>query len=112
MAKVGKLGKILGPRGLMPNPKTGSVTTEVGKAVKEVRLGKVSFKSDKYGIIHTSIGRVSFPDDHLSVNVQQVIDTLVRLKPASAKGTYVKTISLSSTMSSGVFVDLHSMKSV
>jgi large subunit ribosomal protein L1 len=105
MAKVGKLGKVLGPRGLMPNPKSGTVTPEVGKAVKEVKAGKIDFKVDKTGIIHTSVGKVSFGTDQLVQNAQEVINTLVRLKPSSAKGTYVKSIHLSSTMSPGVNID-------
>jgi large subunit ribosomal protein L1 len=105
MAKVGKLGKVLGPRGLMPNPKSGTVTPEVGKAVKEVKAGKIDFKVDKTGIIHTSVGKVSFGTEQLAQNAQEVINTLVRLKPSSAKGTYVKSIHLSSTMSPGVSID-------
>ncbi|WP_080237285.1 50S ribosomal protein L1 [Spirosoma rigui] len=105
MAKVGRLGKVLGPRGLMPNPKSGTVTPEVGKAVREVKAGKIDFKVDKTGIIHTSIGKVSFTPDKLVENAQEVIATLMRLKPSSAKGTYVKTIYLSSTMSPGVTID-------
>ncbi len=105
MAKVGKLGKILGPRNLMPNPKSGTVTLEVGKAVKEVKAGKIDFKVDKYGIVHTSIGKVSFSPEKLVENAQEVIATIAKLKPASAKGTYVKSITLSSTMSKGVTVD-------
>lgn len=105
MAKVGRLGKVLGPRGLMPNPKSGTVTPEVGKAVKEVKAGKIDFKVDKTGIIHTSVGKVSFGIDQLAQNAQEVINTLVRLKPSSAKGTYVKSIHLSSTMSPGVTID-------
>lgn len=105
MAKVGKLGKVLGPRGLMPNPKSGTVTPDVAKAVKEVKAGKIDFKVDKTGIIHTSVGKVSFGTDQLALNAQEVINTLVRLKPSSAKGTYVKSIHLSSTMSPGVSID-------
>lgn len=105
MAKVGRLGKVLGPRGLMPNPKSGTVTPDVAKAVREVKAGKIDFKVDKTGIIHTSIGKVSFTPDKLVENAQEVIATLMRLKPSSAKGTYVKTINLSSTMSSGVTID-------
>jgi large subunit ribosomal protein L1 len=105
MAKVGRLGKVLGPRGLMPNPKSGTVTPDVAKAVKEVKAGKIDFKVDKTGIIHTSIGKVSFGTEQLSQNAQEVINTLVRLKPSSAKGTYVKSIHLSSTMSPGVSID-------
>jgi large subunit ribosomal protein L1 len=105
MAKVGRLGKVLGPRGLMPNPKSGTVTPDVAKAVKEVKAGKIDFKVDKTGIIHTSIGKVSFGTDQLAQNATEVINTLVRLKPSSAKGTYVKSIHLSSTMSPGVIID-------
>jgi len=105
MAKVGRLGKILGPRGLMPNPKSGTVTTEVGKAVQEVKAGKIDFKVDKTGIIHASIGKVSFEPEKLAKNAQEVINTLVRLKPAAAKGTYLGSIHLSSTMSPSVSID-------
>jgi large subunit ribosomal protein L1 len=105
MAKVGRLGKVLGPRGLMPNPKSGTVTPDVAKAVREVKAGKIDFKVDKTGIIHTSIGKVSFTPEKLAENAQEVISTLMRLKPSSAKGTYVKTIYLSSTMSPGVSID-------
>lgn len=105
MAKVGKLGRVLGPRGLMPNPKSGTVTLEVGKAVKEVKAGKIDFKVDKSGIIHTSIGKVSFSSQQLLENAQEVINVIARLKPSSSKGTYFKTIHLSSTMSAGVTVD-------
>lgn len=105
MAKIGRLGKILGPRGLMPNPKSGTVTLEVGNAVKEVKAGKIDFKVDKTGIIHTSIGKVSFEPGKLAENAQEVINTLMKLKPSSAKGTYVKSIFLSSTMSPSVQID-------
>ena len=105
MAKVGRLGKILGPRGLMPNPKSGTVTVDVANAVREVKAGKIDFKVDKFGIIHTSVGKVSFDSAKLAENAQEVINTLVRLKPTSAKGTYVKSIHLSSTMSPGVSID-------
>ncbi len=105
MAKIGRLGKILGPRGLMPNPKSGTVTLEVGNAVREVKAGKIDFKVDKTGIIHTSIGKVSFDSDKLAENALEVINTLVKLKPSSAKGTYVKSIFLSSTMSPSVQID-------
>ncbi|MBO0930744.1 50S ribosomal protein L1 [Fibrella aquatilis] len=105
MAKVGRLGRVLGPRGLMPNPKSGTVTPEVGKAVTEVKAGKIDFKVDKTGIIHTSIGKVSFTPEKLVENAQEVIATLVRLKPSSSKGTYVQTIYLSSTMSPSVNID-------
>lgn len=105
MAKVGKLGKVLGPRGLMPNPKSGTVTIDVAKAVVEVKAGKIDFKVDKTGIIHTSVGKASFDAEKLVQNAQEVINTLVRLKPSSAKGTYVKSIHLSSTMSPSVTID-------
>jgi len=109
MAKVGKLGKVLGPRGLMPNPKSGTVTLEVGKAVKEVKAGKVDFKIDKQGIIHASVGKASFSADKIKENAAQLINTVVKLKPASSKGTYVQSISLSSTMSPGIMVDKNSV---
>jgi large subunit ribosomal protein L1 len=105
MAKVGKLGKVLGPRGLMPNPKSGTVTLEVGKAVKDVKAGKVDFKIDKQGIIHASIGKASFSADKIKDNATELINTVVKLKPASSKGTYVQSITLSSTMSPGIMVD-------
>ena len=105
MAKIGRLGKILGPRGLMPNPKSGTVTLEVGKAVREVKAGKIDFKVDKTGIIHTSIGKVSFSPEKIAENAQEVINTLLKLKPSSSKGTYVKSIYLSSTMSPSVSID-------
>ena len=108
MAQVGRLGKILGPRGLMPNPKTGTVTTSVGKAVQEVKSGKIDFKVDKYGIIHASIGRVSFSEEHLKGNVLELVGSIIKLKPTSSKGNYVKSISLSSTMSKGIFVEKNS----
>jgi large subunit ribosomal protein L1 len=105
MAKVGKLGRVLGPRGLMPNPKTGTVTLEVGKAVKEVKAGKIDFKTDKTGIIHTSIGKVSFSPEQIKENAVELIQTIARLKPSAAKGTYFKSITLSSTMSPGISID-------
>jgi len=105
MAKLGRLGKILGPRGLMPNPKSGTVTVDVAKAVKEVKAGKIDFKVDKTGIIHTSIGKVSFTPEQLVENAQEIINTLARLKPSSAKGTYFKSVHMSSTMSPGVTID-------
>lgn len=105
MAKVGRLGRILGPRNLMPNPKSGTVTPDVAKAVREVKAGKIDFKVDKTGIIHTSIGKVSFSPDMLAENAAEVISTLNRLKPSSAKGTYIRSITLSSTMSLAVPVD-------
>ena len=105
MAKMGKLGRILGPRGLMPNPKSGTVTMEIGKAVKDVKMGKIDFKVDKYGIVHTSIGKVSFAADKISENAREFVNTIIKLKPTAAKGTYIKSIYLSSTMSPGVKVD-------
>ncbi len=105
MAKLGRLGRVLGPRGLMPNPKSGTVTLEVGNAVKEVKAGKIDFKVDKTGIVHTSIGKVSFDAAKIAENAQEVINTLMKLKPSSAKGTYVKSINISSTMSPGVIID-------
>jgi large subunit ribosomal protein L1 len=105
MAKVGGLGKILGPRGLMPNPKTGTVTMEIGKSVKEVKAGKIDFRVDKFGIIHTSIAKVSFDRDKIVENAKELLHSVVKLKPASAKGTYIKSIYLSSTMSPGVQVE-------
>ncbi|MBD0257404.1 MAG: 50S ribosomal protein L1 [Cytophagales bacterium] len=105
MAKVGKLGRILGPRGLMPNPKSGTVTLEVGKAVREVKAGKIDFKVDKTGIIHASIGKVSFSPQMLAENAQELINTISKLKPSSAKGTYFRSVALSSTMSPGLSID-------
>ncbi len=105
MGKVGALGRILGPRGLMPNPKSGTVTMEVGKAVKEVKAGKIDFKVDKYGIINSTIGRVSFDADKIKDNAQELLQTIIKLKPAAAKGTYIKSVTLSTTMSPGVKVD-------
>jgi large subunit ribosomal protein L1 len=105
MPKVGALGRILGPRGLMPNPKAGTVTMEIGKAVQDVKGGKIDFKVDKYGIIHASIGKVSFDKDKIIDNAKELIQTIIRLKPAAAKGTYVKSIYLSSTMSPGIAVE-------
>ena len=109
MAKVGRLGRILGPRNLMPNPKSGTVTPEVGKAVKEVKAGKIDFKVDKTGIIHTSIGKVSFSPEMLAANAAEVIQTLTKLKPSSAKGTYIRSVTLSSTMSPAVTIDKNSI---
>jgi len=105
MPKIGALGRILGPRGLMPNPKSGTVTMEVGKAVTEVKAGKIDFKVDKYGIIHTSIGKNHFTVDQLTDNAREMLGTVIKLKPTSAKGTYIKSIYLSTTMSPGVQVD-------
>lgn len=110
MAKVGRLGRVLGPRGLMPNPKSGTVTLEVGKAVKEVKAGKIDFKVDKFGIIHAGIGKVSFTPEQIQDNVKELINTIAKLKPASSKGTYFKSIHLSSTMSPGVKVDKGSIQ--
>lgn len=105
MGKVGPLGRVLGPRGLMPNPKSGTVTTDIGKAVSEVKKGKIDFKVDKYGIVHTSIGKVSFEPQKIVENAREFINTVVKLKPASAKGTYIKSIYLSSTMSPAIKID-------
>ena len=105
MGKVGALGKVLGPRGLMPNPKTGTVTMEVGKAVKEVKAGKIDFKADKQGIVHASIGKVSFDADKLADNANELIQSVAKLKPAASKGTYIRSIVMSSTMSPGVKID-------
>ncbi len=105
MAKVGRIGRVLGPRGLMPNPKSGTVTLEVGKAVQEVKSGKIDFKVDKFGIIHASIGRASFTPEKIRDNALELINTVSKLKPASAKGTYFKSISMSSTMSPGISLD-------
>ena len=110
MGKVGALGRILGPRGLMPNPKTGTVTMDVAKAVQEVKAGKIDFKVDKYGIIHTSIGKVSFTPEQIVDNAKEVMSTIIKLKPSAAKGTYVKSIFLSTTMSPGVEVDPKSVE--
>jgi len=105
MPKVGALGRILGPRGLMPNPKTGTVTMEVGKAVEAAKAGKIDFKVDRYGIIHSAIGKVSFDNQKLEDNIKELVTTIIKMKPSAAKGTYVKSIYLSSTMSPGVKVD-------
>ena len=110
MAKVGALGRILGPRGLMPNPKTGTVTMEVGKAVKEVKAGKIDFKVDKFGIIHSRIGQISFTADQITENAKEFMSMINKLKPTAAKGTYVKSIFLSSTMSPGLAVDPKSVE--
>ena len=109
MGKVGALGRILGPRGLMPNPKTGTVTLDVAKAVVEVKAGKIDFKVDKYGIIHSSVGKVSFEKEKLRENANELILTLIKLKPSAAKGTYIKSIYLSSTMSAGIQIDTKSV---
>lgn len=109
MGKIGALGRVLGPRGLMPNPKSGTVTMEVGKAVTEVKAGKIDFKVDKTGIIHTSIGKVSFNEKQIVENAKEFMNTIMKLKPSSAKGTYVKSIYLSSTMSAGIKIDTKSI---
>ena len=105
MAKIGKLGRILGPRGLMPNPKSGTVTMEVGKAVQEVKGGKIDFKVDRFGIVHSTVGKVSFAPDKIAENAREFLQNIIKLKPAAAKGTYIKSIYLSSTMSPGIRVD-------
>ncbi|MBO5688272.1 MAG: 50S ribosomal protein L1 [Alistipes sp.] len=110
MGKVGALGRILGPRGLMPNPKTGTVTMDVAKAVAEVKAGKIDFKVDKYGIIHTSVGKVSFTPEQIIDNAKEVVNTIIKLKPSAAKGTYVLSIYLSTTMSPGIQVDPKSVE--
>lgn len=112
MGKIGALGRVLGPRGLMPNPKSGTVTTDVAKAVKEVKQGKIDFKVDKAGIIHTSIGKVSFTPEQISDNAREFVQTLIKLKPTAAKGTYIKSIYLSSTMSPGIKVDSKSVDEI
>ncbi len=109
MGKVGALGRILGPRGLMPNPKTGTVTMEVGKAVREVKMGKIDFKVDKFGIVHTSVGKISFSPDQIVDNAREVLGMILKLKPSAAKGAYVKSIYLSTTMSPGRHVDSKSV---
>mgnify|MGYP006382062219 FL=1 len=110
MGKVGALGRILGPRGLMPNPKTGTVTMDIAKAVTEVKAGKIDFKVDKYGIIHTSVGKVSFTPEQIIDNAKEVVNTIIKLKPSAAKGTYVLSIYLSTTMSPGIQVDPKSVE--
>jgi len=105
MPKLGPLGKVLGPRSLMPNPKTGTVTTDIGKAIKDIKGGKIDFKVDKTGIVHASVGKVSFSADKIKDNANELIKTIVKLKPSSAKGTYIKSISMSSTMSPGIAID-------
>jgi len=109
MGKVGALGRILGPRGLMPNPKTGTVTMEVGKAVEDVKAGKIDFKVDKYGIVHTTVGRASFDKDKIAENAKEFLMTIAKLKPSSAKGTYIKSISMSTTMSPGIKIETKSI---
>ena len=110
MGKVGALGRILGPRGLMPNPKTGTVTMDVAKAVQDVKAGKIDFKVDKFGIVHTSVGKISFNENQIVENAKEVLNTIIKLKPAAAKGTYVKSIYLSTTMSPGVQIDPKSVE--
>lgn len=110
MAKIGALGRILGPRGLMPNPKSGTVTMEIGNAVKEVKMGKIDFKVDKFGIIHSSIGKASFEPEKLVENAKEFVNMILKLKPSAAKGTYIKSIYLSSTMSPGLKVDPKSVE--
>lgn len=112
MGKIGALGRVLGPRGLMPNPKSGTVTLEIGKAVKEVKQGKIDFKVDKSGIIHSSVGKVSFTPDQIFGNAKEFVLTLLKLKPAAAKGTYIKSIYLSSTMSRGIKIDPKSVEEI
>jgi len=110
MAKVGRLGRILGPRGLMPNPKSGTVTMDIAKAVGDVKGGKIAFRVDKYGIVHASVGRVSFSADKLAANATELISTLLKMKPSAAKGVYMKSITLASTMSPGIKVDTKSVR--
>ena len=109
MGKVGALGRVLGPRGLMPNPKTGTVTMDVAKAVQEVKAGKIDFRVDKYGIVHSSVGKVSFEGVKIKDNASELISTLIKMKPAAAKGTYIKSIYLSSTMSPSIQIDTKSV---
>jgi len=111
MAKIGPLGRILGPRGLMPNPKTGTVTMEVGKAISDVKKGKIDFRVDKFGIVHAGVGKVSFEPEMIAENARELISTIVKLKPSAAKGTYVKSIYMSSTMSPGIPIDPRSIDS-
>ncbi len=110
MAQMGKIGRILGPRGLMPNPKTGTVTADVANAVKDVKGGKISFRVDKFGIIHSSVGRISFTPTQLAENAQELLGTLLKVKPSSAKGIYMKSITVASTMSPGIKVDVKTIK--
>ena len=110
MAQVGKIGRILGPRGLMPNPKSGTVTNDVGSAVSEVKKGKIAFRVDKYGIIHNSIGRVSFTPEQLVQNANELIGTIMKMKPSSAKGAYVKSLAVASTMSPGIKIDTKNLR--
>lgn len=110
MAQLGKVARILGPRGLMPNPKTGTVTNDIASAVSEVKKGKIAFRVDKFGIVHASVGRVSFPPEQLVENAYELVSTLQKMKPSSAKGVYMRTISVASTMSPGIAVDPKSIK--
>lgn len=112
MGKIGALGRVLGPRGLMPNPKSGTVTMEIGKAVTEVKQGKIDFKVDKTGIVHTSIGKVSFSAEQIMENARAFMSTIIKLKPASAKGTYVKSVYLSSTMGPGIKIDTKAIEEI
>jgi large subunit ribosomal protein L1 len=109
MGKVGALGRVLGPRGLMPNPKTGTVTMDVGRAVEEVKAGKIDFKVDKYGIVHSAIGKVSFTDEKIRENANELLQTLIKMKPSAAKGNYIRSIYLSSTMSPSIQIDAKSL---
>ena len=109
MAKLGPLGRVLGPRGLMPNPKAGTVTMDIGKAVSDVKAGKIDFKVDKYGIVHAAVGKTSFSKENIVENVQELISTLLKMKPSAAKGTYIKSIALSGTMSPSVRIDVKSV---
>ena len=110
MAKVGRLGRVLGPRGLMPNPKSGTVTNDIGKAITEVKGGKIAFRVDKYGIIHSSIGRVGFEANKLKENAEELLHTILKMKPSSSKGTYLKSVTVASTMSPGIGVDTKTIK--
>lgn len=110
MAQVGRIGRVLGPRGLMPNPKTGTVTMNVAAAIQDVKGGKISFRVDKFGIIHSSIGRVGFTPEQLVANAQELLGTLVKMKPSSAKGTYIKSVTVASTMSPGIKIDPKSIR--
>lgn len=110
MAKVGRIGRTLGPRGLMPNPKTGTVTPNVGAAVADVKGGKIAYRADKFGIIHNSVGRVSFTPEKLAENADELLSTIIRIKPSSAKGTYMKSVTIASTMSPGIKIDIKSLK--
>jgi large subunit ribosomal protein L1 len=110
MGTVGKLGKVLGPRGLMPNPKVGTVTFDVGRAVKELKAGRVEFKVDKTGIVHTTVGKISFSADQLKENVMALMDTIIRAKPSSSKGTYLKSVAISTTMGPGIKLDPNALR--